>query len=913
MKKTNVQKLIAILIIGLLMMGGIMSCHKDENDDIKQPPKKKYSLGYVPKGKIAVTVHNKKIEDISAQSLPKSVDLSKYFPPVKDQTGGLCVAWAAGYNYRTYLYAKGKGLTKSDLSNASNCFSPKDLWMSLLERYKGHDPGEECEGTNYEPILEILTSRGIATMETEPDRNYDYCNYNPEKNATEAANYKIKEYYSINQDAETIKKYLSQEIAVMFSAYLVHDFAEANGIYKTTSNDWWGYHAMVICGYDDDKGPNGAFRIINSWDTDWGDNGYLWVDQKFFFERFCTETFVAFAEDGNGPQSELKIESCNLNGEEIFHHKHRSIEFGNNLDIEAFANKECDIWISVDEDEGTKGSTRHVENPTMGDHKIVVWAEKDGEKSEEYYFWADVYKEEPIISEVTVNKWKVKNGDTKNINEGENIEIEVTTDGECEIYISVDEDNPTNGPTHTILNPTPKDYNVSVWIEYEGQKSDPFNFIVRVDKDQPNPEITSCYINDQPVNNGKPITIKKSEGIKLKANANIVCDKIVVDDGREQYHCDNQSYFFDSFSCDRDNIEYTIYAIKDGKTSEYYKIEVIIEDDSQILTPQITSVIINGKIPVSNRSTKYFDYNDEVQIEVVTDMVCDDISVDFPDYYTKHGNNTDSYKTPWFDATESGKVTITATKNEKSSTFEFYIEVEDNTQSDAPKITSVIINGSSITNGGKKDLDWGDKVQIEVTTDIECDEITIDYPNYEGDTKVDYNTKSYNTSFDAKRYGTATIVAKKNGKTDEFEFKILVYETEEASALPDNGAQKEAHYYWLCDDLVLQAAEKANFTGSYWVCTNGEDEYNRLVVHKESGVFRSDQIRLIVSTSITDLSDNNIIAQKQVQGKDNDYYIDITPTDKQLYLIVYVGGGDCGSVEIDGYYCGPFNYHYAPK
>ena len=334
---------------------------------------------------------------------------------------------------------------------------------------------------------------------------------------------------------------------------------------------------------------------------------------------------------------------------------------------------------------------------------------------------------------------------------------------------------------------------------------------------------------------------------------------------------------------------------------------LIISETETLTTPQITSVKVNGS-PMSNGSPKDFDYNDEVQIEVTTDIDCDDISVDFPGYDdTKHGNNTE------FDATKSGKVTITATKNGKSSSFEFYIEVEENTPSSAPKITSVIVNKSQITNGGKKYLDWGDKVNIEVNTDIECDEISIDYPNYERDKKVEYNTKSYNTSFDAKKYGTATIVATKNGKTDKFEFKILVYETEDASVLPNNGAQIEAHNYWICNDLVLQAAEKANFTGSYMVCTNGEDEYNILTVHKESGVFSTEQIRLIVSTSITDLSDKNVIAQEPVQGRERDYSIKITPTNKELYLIVYVGGGDCGSVAIDGYYCGPFYYHNAIK
>lgn len=36
-----------------------------------------------------------------------------------------------------------------------------------------------------------------------------------------------------------------------------------------------GGHAMVITGYDDTRA---AYRVLNSWGTDWGDNGYIWWD-----------------------------------------------------------------------------------------------------------------------------------------------------------------------------------------------------------------------------------------------------------------------------------------------------------------------------------------------------------------------------------------------------------------------------------------------------------------------------------------------------------------------------------------------------------------------------------------------------------------------------------------------------------
>jgi len=39
-------------------------------------------------------------------------------------------------------------------------------------------------------------------------------------------------------------------------------------------------HAVTIVGYDDDK-YGGALKILNSWGTQWGDNGYFWLPYNF--------------------------------------------------------------------------------------------------------------------------------------------------------------------------------------------------------------------------------------------------------------------------------------------------------------------------------------------------------------------------------------------------------------------------------------------------------------------------------------------------------------------------------------------------------------------------------------------------------------------------------------------------------
>lgn len=42
--------------------------------------------------------------------------------------------------------------------------------------------------------------------------------------------------------------------------------------------DQWVNHVVVIIGWDDTKGANGAWRIRNSWGIGWGEGGYMWIE-----------------------------------------------------------------------------------------------------------------------------------------------------------------------------------------------------------------------------------------------------------------------------------------------------------------------------------------------------------------------------------------------------------------------------------------------------------------------------------------------------------------------------------------------------------------------------------------------------------------------------------------------------------
>lgn len=218
--------------------------------------------------------------NLGSGSLPSSVDLSSNFPPIGNQGSyGTCVAWAVGYNHKSFLEAWDDDHRTS--FTESQKFSPKYLFWSIPSASKGAD----CNGTGFEPAYDILMSKGISTMATSPYTGLGDCSSTPSSSEnTNAGQYKIQSYREVEVNTQKIKEYLAQNRALSFGAKLGDNFMAANSD-AVHSSDTYGYsgqhayHAMTLCGYDDSKQ---AFRIVNSWGTSWGDNGYLWVDYDFF-------------------------------------------------------------------------------------------------------------------------------------------------------------------------------------------------------------------------------------------------------------------------------------------------------------------------------------------------------------------------------------------------------------------------------------------------------------------------------------------------------------------------------------------------------------------------------------------------------------------------------------------------------
>ena len=215
-------------------------------------------------------------------TLPSSVSLT--MPPVGYQgSEGSCVAFAVAYARSSDQYYR---TGASSYSEATNVTSPEFLFNQIKT-------DNNCSGSAMLNALEFLKSSGICTWQTMPYSSANGCSLMPtSQQSTEALNFKIASYSKVyTSDMTAIKTLLASHRALLTTFSIDDNFkyAQPGYIWKSYAGTPSLVHGVAICGYDDAKN---AFKIINSWGTSWGDQGYLWIDYDFFKNSLANFVFV---------------------------------------------------------------------------------------------------------------------------------------------------------------------------------------------------------------------------------------------------------------------------------------------------------------------------------------------------------------------------------------------------------------------------------------------------------------------------------------------------------------------------------------------------------------------------------------------------------------------------------------------
>jgi len=246
---------------------------------------------YTPEHKtIQPLLKQMKVGKAVKASLPPSVDLRAWCPPIEDQGSlGSCTA-NAGVGMMEYFERRAFG-KHIDASR---------LFLYKVTRNLLHWTGDT--GAFLRSTMGALVLFGVPPEEYWP---YKIADFDKEPSAFCYAfgqAYQAISYYRLDppgtsaaQLLNTIKTNLSGGLPSMFGFTVYSSYSQASATgklpYPTPKEKIVGGHAIVAVGYDDKmkiKNTNpgavetvGAFLIRNSWGTGWGAAGYGWLPYQY--------------------------------------------------------------------------------------------------------------------------------------------------------------------------------------------------------------------------------------------------------------------------------------------------------------------------------------------------------------------------------------------------------------------------------------------------------------------------------------------------------------------------------------------------------------------------------------------------------------------------------------------------------
>lgn len=224
------------------------------------------------------------------------VDLKPFCPkPINQGPFSTCTGWSVGYASHTIQHAILNSWAGQTDKITENAFSAFFLYNQIKE-------SEGCaEGTYITKALELMRDKGNVFSKT---FDTDGCEKMPEAgDLVIAQKYRIKDFRRLfDRDAlsrekiTAVKQSLIDKKPVVIGMQLKQNFLDMRG------SEWWFPdlgnspllpmgHAMAVIGFDDGKGTaGGAFQIMNSWGTTWGDDGFFWVNYEDF-AKYCKYGF----------------------------------------------------------------------------------------------------------------------------------------------------------------------------------------------------------------------------------------------------------------------------------------------------------------------------------------------------------------------------------------------------------------------------------------------------------------------------------------------------------------------------------------------------------------------------------------------------------------------------------------------
>ena len=224
--------------------------------------------------------------------LPYSYSLERYVPTVREQKGGTCVGFSTFYYALSTMYNIQFGITNSN-EKFANSFDPYFIYSIVFNNVNNCDDGLYFYQA-FESVGKIGTKKLLLPPYTNCNESWNYDKL--KEAAPYTMPYTIDNAYSLDVKSfdfiEKVKRALNFNLPVVVGASYMRsmgpysssnvDGVNQDGLWKPKSSETSeGGHALCVVGYDDFK-YGGAFRIVNSWGRNYGDNGYMWVKYQDF-------------------------------------------------------------------------------------------------------------------------------------------------------------------------------------------------------------------------------------------------------------------------------------------------------------------------------------------------------------------------------------------------------------------------------------------------------------------------------------------------------------------------------------------------------------------------------------------------------------------------------------------------------
>ena len=261
----------------------------------------------------------------SYTAIPQAVSLKQYAPfPGNQDPYSTCVGWATAFAARTISESVALNRT-NQTQNSNNVFSPIFIYKGSHLRLGVNPTGHE--GACVPDVLNFMMTEGAVKRQTfENTTDFLYISLPMFSNNQR---YPISGYVRlfsnshrnapglVSERVPPVKKSLAAGKPVVIGMNTPHSFHQrGTEIWRPYEDPYYDYggHAMCVVGYDDNK-YGGAFEIQNSWGTNWGNNGYIWITYTDFalyvFEAYEIIENLAIYKDATRYAASIEINVFN--------------------------------------------------------------------------------------------------------------------------------------------------------------------------------------------------------------------------------------------------------------------------------------------------------------------------------------------------------------------------------------------------------------------------------------------------------------------------------------------------------------------------------------------------------------------------------------------------------------------------